>query len=521
MCQKGNMNRPKWFGALSILLASMVPGLAFARAMSDGKGSDQVRNVITRQNEHRTFPRLGPNSASGGSDLVVKSGTWLSLTSGVRLSLGGNLSIGGVIAPSVGTTVIFNGRGPQTEAGFAVFPDVMKTGGGMLTLNNPIVISGTLALVSGDISLSGFSLPVNSISGGSAASYIVTPDTASGLVRPVSSAASVLFPVGNTSYNPVSIRTSTGSDLFRVSVVDSLMPTTPNKETALKRTWLIYQSNPPGTNGSIVFSVQWNAGEEGSQFDRSLGGAGSADGWRWRGSAWVKQNGSRFFDNGLTVYPAVDSLSSTTMGIWTLANESGALPIQLASFTAMVVNGCYVRLDWTTLSEVNNYGFEVQRRGGVDSSFHSLPGIFVPGHGTTNEPHSYSFVDSTVGRDSVHYRLKQIDLDGATHYSDPVSVLVPTEVSESDVTSTFALEQNYPNPFNPSTVISYSLPHSSHVKLVVYNIIGQEVAQLVNQQQEAGRYEVTFHPEGLASGIYFYSLQSPEGKAIRKLTLVR
>ena len=121
----------------------------------------------------------------------------------------------------------------------------------------------------------------------------------------------------------------------------------------------------------------------------------------------------------------------------------------------------------------------------------------------------------------MHYRLKQIDLDGATHYSDPVSVLVPTEVSESDVPSTFALEQNYPNPFNPSTVIRYSIPHGSHVRLIVYNIIGQEVARLVDQQQQPGHYAVLFQAEGLASGIYFYSLQSQEGRVIRKLTLVR
>ena len=143
MDQKMKTNLARCFAAAGILLLGMAAGLASGQARAEGKARTQVHETAAGRRGKSMSPRLDPGSTTGGSDLVIKGGTWLSLTSGVKLSLGGNLSIGGAIAPSVGTTVIFNGRGPQTESGFAVFPDVMKTGGGMLTLNNPLVISGS------------------------------------------------------------------------------------------------------------------------------------------------------------------------------------------------------------------------------------------------------------------------------------------------------------------------------------------------------------------------------------------
>ena len=514
----GIASRIASFGAAFLI---MLVGLSVGHAGEDMKTGRQWPEAANTTRVSKEAPHFGPNSGTGGFDLVMKGGTWLSLTSGVKLSMGGNLVNQGVIAPSVGATVIFNGRGPQTEIGFALFPDLMKTGGGMLTLNNPVAISGTLILVNGDISLGGFALPVNSLIGGSASSYIVTPDTNSGLVRLVGSSTSVFFPVGNASYNPVSLRTGTGSDFFGVSVVDSLMPTTPDKETALKRTWLISQNNPPGTNGNIVFSLQWNSGEEGSQFDRSMGGAGSADGWRWGGTSWVKQTNSRFHDNGLGIYPAVDSLVTQNLGLWTLANENGTLPIQLASFTATLVDQHHVRLDWTTVSEVNNFGFEVQRRTQSDSIFLSLPNLLIPGHGTTNEPHSYFAVDSTSPPDLVYYRLKQLDLDGTSHYSDPVSIQVPTSVDESNIPTEFKLQQNYPNPFNPTTTIGFSLPQERQVDISLFNILGEKVATVVNDRMIAGYYSFQVDASSLASGIYFYRITAGDFVDTKRMLLVK
>jgi hypothetical protein len=89
---------------------------------------------------------------------------------------------------------------------------------------------------------------------------------------------------------------------------------------------------------------------------------------------------------------------------------------------------------------------------------------------------------------------------------------VPTE---------FALAQNYPNPFNPSTTIRYALPHTSFVTLTVYNTLGQQVAQLVNEQQQAGYHDVVFRGDGLASGVYFYRIQAGSYVDVKKLILFK
>jgi len=114
------------------------------------------------------------------------------------------------------------------------------------------------------------------------------------------------------------------------------------------------------------------------------------------------------------------------------------VPIQLSSFTAEVLSTPHtVRLEWTTLSEINNYGFEVQKASDVAGAYGSLPNGFVPGHGTTVEPQRYSFIDSMSGSQLVYYRIQQIDLDGAVHYTDPIQVNVATGVDQSILPAVF------------------------------------------------------------------------------------
>jgi hypothetical protein len=96
-----------------------------------------------------------------------------------------------------------------------------------------------------------------------------------------------------------------------------------------------------------------------------------------------------------------------------------------------------------------------------------------------------------------------------------------TNVKEPQIPQKFMLYQNYPNPFNPSTTISYDLPIRAHVRLTIYNILGQEVATLVNNEQEPGRYNVKFDASGLPSGIYFYTLQTPYFTKTNKMVLVK
>lgn len=197
------------------------------------------------------------------------------------------------------------------------------------------------------------------------------------------------------------------------------------------------------------------------------------------------------------------------------------LPIQLSSFAATVVGGSQVRLDWATVSETNNYGFEVQKSQGNQNNYQAIPNSFVPGHGTTNEPHSYSFVDNTASSGMWFYRLKQIDLDGSVHFTEGVQVDMLAGVSEKPLPKEFALDQNYPNPFNPSTKIEYAVPKESRVRLEVYNLLGQRIATLVDEVKSAGYYTASFDAVGLSSGLYFYRMNAGEVSFLKKMMLVK
>ena len=197
------------------------------------------------------------------------------------------------------------------------------------------------------------------------------------------------------------------------------------------------------------------------------------------------------------------------------------LPIQLSRFTAKVLSESGVRLEWVTLSETNNYGFEVQRSQGTQQRFQMVPNGFVPGHGTTIQEHQYAYTDSTVTSGIWSYRLRQIDLDGSEHYNEPTNVAVKTEVGEGALPTEFSLNQNYPNPFNPTTKISYQISVVSEVKLVVYDLLGREAVVLVNEKKAPGSYQVPFDASGLASGVYVYMLTAGHSEQTRKMIAIK
>jgi glucose/arabinose dehydrogenase len=201
--------------------------------------------------------------------------------------------------------------------------------------------------------------------------------------------------------------------------------------------------------------------------------------------------------------------SSTTPTHIFRFNDALPLPVQLASFRAgLSQQGGHVSLKWSTVSEINNYGFTVQRKGEYDPAFADLSDAFLAGKGTTIEPQSYSYVDTSITKAGRYsYRLKQQDLDGGIHFTHSVIIHVTVTDVVEVAPRVFHLSQNYPNPFNPSTTIRYGLPDRSHVTLRVFNTLGQEVALLENGEQEAGYHEVKFGASGLSSGVYFYRIQ--------------
>ena len=172
------------------------------------------------------------------------------------------------------------------------------------------------------------------------------------------------------------------------------------------------------------------------------------------------------------------------------------VPVELTSFVASV-NESNVSLSWSTATELNNSGLQVERSNG---SAYEVVG-FVAGHGTTTDIQNYNFVDQNVVAGSYNYRLKQVDFDGRFEYSNTIEVEV-LGVKE------FALNQNYPNPFNPSTTINFSLAVDSKVSLKIFDVLGQEVATLLNGQLAAGSQKVSFDASSLNSGVYFYRIDA-------------
>lgn len=250
---------------------------------------------------------------------------------------------------------------------------------------------------------------------------------------------------------------------------------------------------------------------------------------RW----WYARGSSIYFsiNNGgswVTDYTATGIYFHMTISLrgrylWAVRDNGGIsryesdipLPVELSSFVSSV-NGRDVSLNWTTSSELNNYGFDIERS--VNFGQWSKVG-FVTGHGTSSNPNSYSYSDRGLNSGKYNYRLKQADFNGNYTYYDlnnEISIGVPSK---------FSLSQNYPNPFNPSTKINYEIPYDGKVSLKVYDMTGKEVLTLVNDFQTAGSYSVNFsslsETTGLSSGVYVYRITSGNFSQSKKMILAK
>ncbi|MBP9122549.1 MAG: T9SS type A sorting domain-containing protein [Ignavibacteriaceae bacterium] len=184
------------------------------------------------------------------------------------------------------------------------------------------------------------------------------------------------------------------------------------------------------------------------------------------------------------------------------------VPVEFVSFSATSQNG-KVDLAWQTASETNNKGFEVERS--LDNKNFTVVG-YVDGRGTTTQTSVYNFSDKFDVNGTVYYRLKQIDFDGTTAFSNTIEV-------ESNLITGFEMFQNYPNPFNPSTTIKFTVAETGMASLKVFNVTGELVANLFNQTVEKGTvYTVNFDASKLNSGVYFAQLS--QGSNVKNIKLI-
>ena len=281
------------------------------------------------------------------------------------------------------------------------------------------------------------------------------------------------------------------------------------KSTDYGETWVL-QTNIPTYN-------MWGVNVQPSDGNIVIVNSYSTSPGSWRsvngGASWTPIN---IPSSGYQVI-SVDSMTqfaAQSSGFYKL-EAPWFVPVELASFSAQLVDEKII-LNWTTASELNNQGFEIEHS--FDNENFDKIG-FVPGFGTTTELKSYSFIISDVATGMIYYRLKQLDFDGTSTIYNSVEV-------DGPVPDSFVLNQNHPNPFNPSTTISFSLPVESNVNIKLFNMLGQEVAQITEKDFQSGNHNVEFNAANLSSGAYFYILEAKgiNGsifKSTKKMLLLR
>lgn len=188
------------------------------------------------------------------------------------------------------------------------------------------------------------------------------------------------------------------------------------------------------------------------------------------------------------------------------------IPVELAGFDA-TVDGQSVHLTWTTASETDNSGFEVQHRY-RDDTFEALD--FVPGQGTTAGPQTYEYTVTDELAPGAHtFRLKQIDTDGSAQHSETEQVTLSPE-------GQYALTKAAPNPFSERTAMQLTVQKTQPVTAAVYNTLGQRVRTLLDQEVQANRpVDLRLKGQRLASGIYVVQVEGETFEATRKVTVVK
>jgi hypothetical protein len=210
------------------------------------------------------------------------------------------------------------------------------------------------------------------------------------------------------------------------------------------------------------------------------------------------------------------------LSLWSFGWGDGEqqLPVELTSFVAAAGDRS-ATLSWTTASETDNDGFYIERSTDGEN-FVRITNDMIPGAGTSSSNNDYTYADQNLNN-GVHYtyRLIDVDINGNEYVNPELVEVTPSFLSDAIVIDEYKLHQNYPNPFNPSTTLVYDVKDQGMVTLKVYNVMGQEVAELVNQSRENGRYAVSFDATGLSSGIYFYTVKVNNFTDTKKMLLVQ
>lgn len=456
------------------------------------------------------FTVTGTVSATAAANITVNGN--LTIDAGASfnaasylIQVGGSFTSNGTFTPGTSTLTI---TGSNSTVDADTVNNLTVGNGNGIALGRSQVVKNTVSLAGGKLRLGSCNLRVAStgtITGASSSNYIVINGSGALTYEGVGSSG-VVFPIGtSSSYNPVTISNVGSQADYSVRIDNTFDYPMPDPSKAVTKQWSISKTGGVGSTATVT--LRWSGLDEAARFDRT--GAifiGHHDGSQW------EQFPAVFADLGDGTYSATATgfTSFSPFGV----GGDGALPIQMTSSAANVLRGNDVEVTWKTVSETNNYGFEIFRRRGSENEWTKIG--FVAGHGTTLSPQSYSFIDRSLPFGKYSYQIKQIDLDGTSEIFPAIDVTVGVG-SERPV-----LGQNFPNPFNPSTTIEFVVPVSGHTTMKVHNSLGQEVATLFDGNAEAGTITTArFDASNMPSGMYFYTLTYSGKSETKRMILMK
>jgi hypothetical protein len=404
----------------------------------------------------------------------------------------------GTLSLSPGADYVFNGTAAQVTG--LKLPDevqnltVNNTAG--VTLSEDITVSGNLGMNAGNLLINGRTVTLGPSAMLNEMNGFVTGTSGKLTTTRILNAPSSLDIAG------LGAIISSAADLGLTLIERYHSPGTGEGSSGIYRQYYINPENNTSLGAALRFNYIESELNSISEDNLRIFASPSGEEATWR----ILEGVVNTVDN----YAEVNEQDS--LGFYTLADGNLPIPVEITSFSASVDQAAVI-LKWSTATEIQNRGWDIERRPASETKWKTVG--FTEGKGTTSEPVNYIFRDDESLNGKFQYRLKQLDYNGDFEYSGIV------EVEVNNIPQEFSLHQNYPNPFNPETSIKFDLPENSFVNLTVYNSIGEVIATLINQEMEKGRHVRSFNAASYPSGIYFYKIEAGNFTSIKKMILIK
>lgn len=438
------------------------------------------------------------NSVIGSNGLFTVNAT-ASISTSMALGIDENLLTTGTKTLSTEASYIYNGAAGQITG--LLLPATVKNlvlyNAAGVSLSADVAVTDTLKVMNGFLNLNGKNVQFGST--GVLREFAGT--TVKGLEGGLFGNRDLNAPAAENAAGLGAVVTS-AANLGVTQFERYQSPRTGNNNSSVYRYYKIAPANNTALNATL--RLYYDQTELTGLNERNLIVFRSETGFA---NSWIPVGGTVDTTNNYVEVSGVN-----TFAYFTLADSALPIPVELTSF-AVSVNGNKATVKWSTATETNNKGFEVERLSAKPNSAWEKVG-FVAGAGNSTVVKNYSFTDHARLSGVYTYRLKQIDFDGTVTYSASAEADLGLPVE-------YALSQNYPNPFNPSTTIEFSVPVTSKVTVTLYDILGNEVMVLLNETKEAGFHSLNVNLHNLSNGVYYYKMTAGSFSQVKKMILIK